>query len=158
MNSEHNADNNAGAVVVAVARQWIGTPYQHQASCYQVGCDCLGLLRGVWRTLCGREPGRIAPYSRDWGEALGQERLLVAARAYLDERWTPSAGQPLAFEAGDVLLFRMQPGALAKHVAIAASDTRMVHAQEGVPVSEVVIGDWWRRRIVGVFGFPCRAG
>ena len=35
--------------IVAAARAWIGTPYRHQAALRGVGCDCLGLLRGVWR-------------------------------------------------------------------------------------------------------------
>lgn len=33
--------------IVAAARQWLGTPYRHQASVRGVGCDCLGLIRGV---------------------------------------------------------------------------------------------------------------
>lgn len=35
------------AAVVAEARDWIGTPYRHQASVKHAGCDCLGLIRGV---------------------------------------------------------------------------------------------------------------
>ncbi len=35
--------------LVTAARGWIGTPYIHQASLKDIGCDCLGLLRGVWR-------------------------------------------------------------------------------------------------------------
>ena len=35
--------------IVDLARGWIGTPYLHQASCRGIGCDCLGLVRGVWR-------------------------------------------------------------------------------------------------------------
>src|SRR5215207_7343246 len=34
--------------IVAAARGWIGTPYHHQASVKGVGCDCLGLIRGLW--------------------------------------------------------------------------------------------------------------
>jgi NlpC/P60 family putative phage cell wall peptidase len=37
------------AQIVVATRDWIGTPYQHQASLKGVGCDCLGLVRGVWR-------------------------------------------------------------------------------------------------------------
>jgi len=37
--------------VVAAARAWLGTPYRHRASVRGAGCDCLGLLRGVWRAL-----------------------------------------------------------------------------------------------------------
>lgn len=37
--------------VVAEARTWIGTPYQHQARVKGVGVDCAGLLIGVARAL-----------------------------------------------------------------------------------------------------------
>ena len=47
------------SAVVAEARRWIGTPYVHQASSFQAGCDCLGLIRGVWRHLYGAEPERL---------------------------------------------------------------------------------------------------
>ncbi|MFL5163197.1 MAG: peptidase P60, partial [Microvirga sp.] len=43
-------------LILAEARSWIGTPYRHQASLKGIGCDCLGLLRGVWRGVMGREP------------------------------------------------------------------------------------------------------
>lgn len=38
-------------IIVAETRDWIGTPYRHQASLKGVGCDCLGLVRGVWRAV-----------------------------------------------------------------------------------------------------------
>ena len=34
--------------IVRCARGWLGTPYHHQASMKSVGCDCLGLIRGLW--------------------------------------------------------------------------------------------------------------
>ena len=49
--------------------RWIGTPYRHQASLQGVGCDCLGLVRGVWRALVGDEPEQAPPYAPDWAEA-----------------------------------------------------------------------------------------
>ena len=60
------------ATIVALARGWIGTPYQHQASLKGVGCDCLGLLRGVWREYSGAEPESVPPYTPDWAECGGQ--------------------------------------------------------------------------------------
>ena len=57
------------ALVIAAVRGWLGTPYHDQASLKGVGCDCLGLVRGVWRELFGAEPLPLPPYSRDWGEA-----------------------------------------------------------------------------------------
>ena len=65
--------------VIAAARRWLGTPYHDQASLRGVGCDCLGLARGVWRDLVGAEPQLIPPYSRDWGETGGVRRLAPAA-------------------------------------------------------------------------------
>ena len=41
------------ADVLAIARAWIGTPYRHQGAVKGVGCDCLGLIRGIWRELYG---------------------------------------------------------------------------------------------------------
>ena len=49
------------ARTVAAARLWTGTPYHHQASLRGVGCDCLGLVRGVWRDLYGAEPETVPP-------------------------------------------------------------------------------------------------
>src|SRR5215470_3685481 len=61
--------------IITLARGWIGTPYRHQASLKGVGCDCLGLLRGVWPELHGEEPEDVPPYSSDWSEATGAEAL-----------------------------------------------------------------------------------
>ena len=41
----------ARAAVVAEARRWIGTPYQHQGRMHGVGVDCLGMLICVAREL-----------------------------------------------------------------------------------------------------------
>ena len=69
------------ARIVAEARAWIGTPYRHQASLKGVGCDCLGLVRGVWRAVIGPEPERAPPYAPDWAEASGMNRLRMPRRA-----------------------------------------------------------------------------
>src|SRR4051795_10765937 len=105
--------------IITEARTWIGTPYRHQASLKGVGCDCLGLLRGVWRAVVGAEPEAAPPYAPDWAEAGGSEALLAAARRHLIaiDDWEP----------GDVLLFRWRAGHPAKHCAIATGPDRMVH-------------------------------
>ena len=89
-----------GALVAAIARTWLGTPYQHQQSLRLVACDCLGLVRGVWRALYGAEPEAPPPYRADWAETSGRERLLEAARRRLVEIDLAEA------HPGDVLLFR----------------------------------------------------
>jgi NlpC/P60 family putative phage cell wall peptidase len=66
--------------IVGETRDWIGTPYQHQASLKGVGCDCLGLVRGVWRAVIGEEPERAPPYAPGWAEAASGEPLADARR------------------------------------------------------------------------------
>ncbi|MBS0564345.1 MAG: C40 family peptidase [Proteobacteria bacterium] len=140
-----------GREAVAIARGWIGTPYLHQASVRGAGTDCLGLLRGVWRDLYGCEPEAVPPYTADWSEPEGAERLWQAAIRHL----VPVAGPEPS--AGDVLLFRMRDGGVAKHLGIAAAEgaaPTFIHAFSGHGVLESPLSRPWARRIVARFAFP----
>lgn len=137
--------------VVAEARRWIGTPYRHQASLRGAGTDCLGLLRGVWRAVIGAEPVRVPAYTMDWSEPTGEEAMLQSAQRWLVAR--PLAG----LEAGDVIVFRLREGAVAKHVGIVAeagSQPTFIHAYTGHGVVENALSAPWARRIAGRFAFP----
>ena len=136
--------------IITETRSWIGTPYRHQASLKGVGCDCLGLVRGVWRELIGGEPERAPPYGRDWAEASGEETFARAARTHLIEV-EPAPAQIMP---GDVLLFRYAQRYPAKHAAIVTAADLMVHAHDGAQVAEVAIAPWWRRRLAYAFRFP----
>ncbi len=136
---------------VAEARLWLGTPYVHQASCRGAGTDCLGLLRGVWRALYGAEPETVPAYTADWAEPTGDEVLLRAGQRLL-------CPKPVAEEAaGDVILFRMRAGHVAKHLGLQSSvgaEARFIHAYSGHCVTESALTDPWRRRIAARFAFP----
>jgi len=171
-----------GERIVSVARGWIGTPYVHQAACKGAGCDCLGLVRGIWCELLGREPEQVSAYSLDWSEPQGEERLWQAALRHLQAK-------PLDQVAlGDVILFRMRDGAVAKHLGVqscvgevmqrAAPDlgelqsafpgrrsgaarrcraeggSKFIHAYSGHGVVESPLSVPWQRRIVARFQFP----
>lgn len=143
-----------GSKIVDMARNWIGTPYVHQASFKGAGCDCLGLLRGIWREVAGAEPETVPAYSMDWSEPQGDERLWRAAVRYLTPK---QAGHE---DAGDILLFRMRSGAVAKHIGIAAmigSDATFIHAYSGHGVRESPLSLPWRRRVVARFEIPAEA-
>jgi len=137
--------------VVLAARSWLGTPYVHQNSVKGAGCDCLGLLRGVWREVLGHEPEQVPVYSMDWSEIAGLELLWSAASRHLRVK-------PLAAEApGDVLLFRMRDMAVAKHLGIAGevgAHGTFIHSYNGHGVVESPLSAPWRRRIVARFEFP----
>ena len=135
------------ARIVNEARRWIGTPYQHQASLRGVGCDCLGLVRGIWRALIGPEPELMPPYTPDWAEASGHDRLIELASRHFHA--CKSDWQP-----GDVLLFRFRSDLPVKHVAIAINNSTMIHAHDGACVAQVAIVPSWRRRIAAACSFP----
>ena len=138
---------NAPDRIVASARGWIGTPYIHQASLQGVGCDCLGLLRGVWREVVGAEPEAVSVYTPDWAEAQGEEMLAGAGYRHFD---CIDIGEATA---GDIVLFRWRAGLPAKHVGILSSPRSIIHAHEGAAVCEVPLSGWWRRRIAFAFRF-----
>lgn len=138
--------------VVRAARSWIDTPYHHQQSVKAVGCDCLGLIRGVWREVKGAEPETPPAYTRDWAEAAGEETLLAACH-----RWLIPI-DPAEGSAGDVVVWRMLPGAKAKHCGILGPDDKVIHAREGIGVTEQSVLEFVRgfrkARVAGVFAFP----
>jgi len=134
--------------VLDIAANWIGTPYRHQASRRGVGCDCLGLMIGIWRELYGETVAVRLRYSPDWAETTPGEPLLEALRGHCDELDTTG------MRPGDILAFRWQAGSAAKHLALLAPENRIIHAYEGHAVTVSAFVPSWRRRLAGVFAFP----
>jgi NlpC/P60 family putative phage cell wall peptidase len=137
------------AKIVAAARRWIGTPFHHQASLLQIGCDCLGLVRGVWREVIGPEPETTPPYGLDWAATERADLL----RDALTRHFRSING--LDYHAGDVLLFCFRSHGPPTHLGVATSSTQIVHAHSGACVTETALGEPWRKRLIGVFSFPC---
>tara|TARA_R110002094_G_scaffold154886_1_gene142063 strand:- start:541 stop:819 length:279 start_codon:yes stop_codon:yes gene_type:complete len=90
----------------------------------------------------------------DWSEPQAEERLWAASARNL-------IAKPLGQEAaGDVLLFRMRRGSVAKHLGIQGRigpHASFVHAYSGHGVVESPLSTPWRRRIVARFEFPREA-
>lgn len=134
--------------IVQTARAWLGTPYVHQASVKGAGCDCLGLLRGVWRELHGEEPEAAPPYSPDWAEAKGEETLYLALSRHFREIGTVS------LVPGDIALFRMNPRGPAKHCGIVAEKEgrqTLIHARQNKRVSEEPLSPFWKKKVAYAF-------
>lgn len=137
--------------VVAETLLWLGTPYRHQGTMRGAGTDCLGLIRGVWRSVIGPEPASPPPYTTDWSESSGDEVLMRAANTFLKPR--PN----LTYSVGDILLFRIRDGSVAKHLGIVVQNDpipKFVHAYTGHGVVENYLSTPWARRIVAVYSFP----
>ncbi|HXC56111.1 MAG TPA: hypothetical protein VNU97_12510 [Rhizomicrobium sp.] len=145
--------------IVTLARRWIGTPYVHQASVRGAGCDCLGLLRGVWRELHGEDAEAPPAYAPDWAEATGQETLYKALSRHLTEIDRADLAP------GDIALFRMVRGGPAKHCGILALKQRsdsvsnlnkdgvitIIHARQNRRVAEEPFGPFWRAKLAYAF-------
>lgn len=138
--------------IITEALSWIGTPYRHQMSLKGVGCDCIGLVRGVWRAVSGED---VAPgaYTPDWAEVGGGEALLDGLSARF------AAVELAAARPGDVLVFRMRARAPAKHAAILSDGTvdearaKIVHAYWGHAVVQSWLQPVWRKHVVAAFRF-----
>ncbi|MDF1607272.1 NlpC/P60 family protein [Hoeflea sp. YIM 152468] len=140
---------DAGQAIVDAARAWIGTPYRHQGGQKGAGCDCLGLVRGVYREVTGRQAEEPGPYAPDWAERSGTDRLILAARRH--------CGNSIPIQdarAGDIILFRWRDGMMAKHAGILSGPDHFIHAYEPAGVIESVLVTSWRRRIAAVHRFP----
>ena len=138
-----------GKRIVELAEGWIGTPYRHQGASKGVGCDCIGLIRGIWREFYGTETEAVPAYAPDWAERGGEERLLDAARRLFGPALPAGEAEP-----GDLLLFRWRPDCAAKHAGILSGADHFIHAYEQAAVIRSALVPSWRRRIAAVHRFP----
>jgi NlpC/P60 family putative phage cell wall peptidase len=115
------------AAVVAEAREWLGTPYHHEARLKGIGVDCAQLLMGVFSasTVGLIAPLRIPHYPRDWHLHRDAERYLEGLLHYARAVEEP----PLP---GDVALFRF--GRTFSHGAIVTEWPRLIHAYWNIGV------------------------
>ena len=144
-----------GADIVAEARSWVGTPYQHQAHLRGVGCDCGGLIGGVAVAL-----GIVAA---DWWATVFTPHAGYARQPHGDslvnvlDSFMPRI-DPSDICAGCVVAmrFRRDP----QHIAIVADhpggEWSMIHAlNAGLrQVVEHRIDARWLKRITHAYTFP----
>lgn len=138
--------------VVEMARTWIGTPYHHQAAKKGIGCDCIGLVRGVWIDLYGAAPEDfvLPVYTPFWAEETGQPLMTSICLQYL---------QPIVLGAqlvGDVLLYRMTSKGPTKHAGILSAEKKLIHAYSGHAVAETALIANRYSAITHVFRYPAQ--
>lgn len=132
------------ADLAALARGWIGTPFVEGAAVRGVGCDCLGLVRGVLAEATGRPLIVPPPPGRDWALDRRLDPLLSGLARHAD-RVGKADARP-----GDVLVFRYHANVAGHHCGMLSAPGRMIHAAERSGVAEVGL-DAWERRLAAVF-------
>lgn len=118
--------------VLEIARSWIGTPYRHQGRMKGAGCDCIGLIIGVWEELYGSLPKgiKIPAYTPAWAEETRKSLMVAFAAQYLEP-------VPLTdCMPGDVLMFSMLRNGPTKHAGLLSGEKKIIHAYQGHAVAE----------------------
>jgi len=134
------------AQIVAEARTWIGTRYQHQGALKGIGCDCIGLVAGA--AFAAGLPSAEA-FARDtrwrgYGRAPDPIMLLKACAEYFDPIAAPDVGDVL------VMSFVGEP----QHFALLSGVDYIIHSYaQARRVVEHRLDAVWRARIVRYFRF-----
>ncbi|MGH9541393.1 MAG: C40 family peptidase [Terriglobales bacterium] len=106
--------------VVQIAESWIGAPFISQWPPTRKGCDCGGLLAGVYAEARLIEMPRLGVYDYNAPWAKGDTLYLDLISEHCSEVHESRA------EPGDLILFRMGRG--WGHGGIYVGSSRMIHA------------------------------
>lgn len=125
--------------IIKTAREWIDTPYHHQARLRGVGVDCIGLVIGVCWEL------KLIDFDyNNYNRTPDSTMMMQIIQEHCTSTDTP--------EAGDLLVFRIRRN--PQHCGL-MTDTGIIHAYESVgKVVEHPLDKWWSDRIVGSFILP----
>lgn len=147
------------ADVIAEARRWIGTRWQHQARLRGVASDCGGLIGGVPVEL-GLLPARwwadtFDPRFGGYARQPSGDKLRQILLLYMDPISPPEAAAP-----ADVALMRFGRGE-PQHLGIIGDHplegrASLIHAlgpQSPCRVTEHILAPRWRERIVAAFAY-----
>lgn len=132
--------------IIAEAREWIGTPWIHQASCKGAGADCIGLIAGVAAACGSPEAARFlsTPNWRNYGRNPDPAFMYSVCDDLMNR--VPVADMRLA----DVLVFRC--GKHPMHFGLATYAGKMIHAWlKARMVREHELDAGWRSEIVRVY-------
>lgn len=96
--------------VIAEARTWLETPWQHQACLKGVACDCAGLIKGVLVSLQLTTPEEWADMPKNYSRWADGTSLRATCERYLNPI------NQVAAQAGDILL--LQTDEYPQHLGI----------------------------------------
>jgi len=114
--------------IVAEARTWIGTKWQHQTSLKGVATDCVGLVGGIPRTLgmTGGDTWDRDPAFTGYGRTPDPKLLLTGCDKYLIR-----APEGAPYELADILVMRAREISEPTHFAIVSrlDPTYIIHSR-----------------------------
>lgn len=144
------------ANLLAIARSWLGTPFQHQGRLKGIGVDCIGLVIEVYR-----EAGLLSAVGlpTDWNyTGYGRQAAGALLETFL-QQYLRKVSVP--FPAGSVGIFPLGHS-YPTHSALLFPDgdsIQMIHAYNSqghkrYNVQEHALRGIWRQRLWAVYGLP----
>lgn len=135
--------------IIAEAREWIGIPWQHQASLKGIACDCVGLVRGVYRELTGMDFDVPVNYPATWHLFKSEPWLYNECKKYASEIPIEDA------RCGDLLLFSFRERFVSHHIAILTNAGTIIHSYMDVgKVVETRYDEQWKGYTRHAFQYP----
>ena len=125
--------------VLKEAREWIGTPYQHQCRAKGVGCDCAGLIIGVGKVIGLFDvPDYEIKAFTNYSRLPNPKRMGYLLNKYLVRIDTPKHG--------DIVWMQWRED-LPMHLGILSDTGTLIHAENEVgKVAEHRITPAWKKR------------
>lgn len=130
---------------IAEARRWIGTPYHHQAARRRVGCDCIGLIKGV-AAATGTCPELLEAIPADYARTPDGVSLNAWLQGHMIQVPLGEA------QAGDILVFRTLRH--DHHVGIYTGSS-LIHTGSDHGVVEHPLSERFWRQCSSCWRFPC---
>jgi len=129
--------------IIAEAKEWYYTPWQHHTSKKRVCCDCIGLFLGVANNL-----GIPAGISENYHRIPRNDSM----RIEMDKFFEPIRVDEATI--ADLFLFQIQ--SVARHVGIIThvNPCLFIHTHQTKGVKETRLGGIWQRRITQAYRVP----
>ena len=126
--------------IVREALEWVGTPFHDCASVKGQGCDCIGLLKGVYTAVGIVQPFDMPAYPPQWFQHHDEPKFLNGLASYGARR--VKEGQP-----GDIAMYNY--GRHAAHGGIIIDERTIVHAF--MPIGRVTKGPLQDERLHSIW-------
>jgi cell wall-associated NlpC family hydrolase len=111
--------------LVSIAKEWVGTPYQHQQGLKGVGVDCAYLMARIAEEAGLVEKLHIEPYSVEWHIHNRDEEMLRIIEGFGCTR-----KNSMDAKIGDILCF--QYGRVCSHLGMFVGPNTFIHANLSV--------------------------
>jgi len=143
-----------------ILASWKGTPYRHLWKAKKRGVDCTLFTAAVMVELGYLKKIEHDYYPRDWHIHTKKELVMEGFFHHMINNlkpgwtalWLPTSA---ALIRGDIVAFRTMDTGVTNHCGIVIDRPKltMIHSIELRGVSEMRLGNWWRRRLRSVFRF-----